>query len=57
MLSLTDILRALKQHVLEEMGKTGSSWPLVAGADIVSDGNGIGRRAMILGKDDPETVF
>src|SRR5262245_15971714 len=57
MLSLADILGALKQHVLKEMGEAGSSWPLVARADIISDAYGIRRCAMILGEDNPETVF
>ena len=56
MLPFADILRPLKQHMLEQMGEAGPSRPLVTGPDIVCDTDRIGRRAMILGEDNPQTV-
>ena len=57
MLALADIFRALKQHMLEQMGKAGAPRALIARADIVSHGDGKGRRAMILGEQHAQTVF
>lgn len=57
MLAFADILRALKQHVLEQMSETGSARTLVARADVISDTNGIGGRAVIFSEQYTETIL
>src|SRR5687768_18595451 len=57
MLALTDVLRALKQHMLEEMSKSGPTRLLIARADVVSHRNRIGRRAVIFGEQDAESIL
>jgi hypothetical protein len=57
MLAFADILRALKQHVLEQMSETGPTRMLVTRANVISDTNGIGGRAVIFSEQYTETIL
>jgi hypothetical protein len=54
---LGHVLRALKHHVLEEVGEAVLAGRLILAADVVPDIYGHDRRAVILVKDDFEAVL
>ena len=56
MLTLADVLGALEHHVLEQVGESGSSLPLVAGSHVVVHGDREDRRGMVFGDDDTQPV-
>ena len=57
MLAFADVLRALKQHVLEEMGKAGAAGIFIARADIVSHANRKSRRAGVFREQHAQAIF
>ena len=55
-LATRDVLRALKQEVLEEVGHARAVGPLVLGADVVKHGDCDERGGVVLVEDDVEAV-
>jgi hypothetical protein len=51
------VLRTLKHHVLEEMGKAGASGFFVLRSDVIPGAHGDDRRRLVLMKHDPQAVL
>src|ERR1700723_3966430 len=47
MLTLANVRRALKHHVLEKMGESGTAGALIAAADVIGDINRVYRRRVV----------
>src|SRR5262249_52169115 len=51
-----DVLAALEQHVLEEVGEAGPAWPLVLRADVIPEVDGDQGEAAVEVEDDAQPV-
>ena len=56
-LAISHVERAVEQHVLEQVGESGTSWRIVLGANVVRDRDRDGGRRVILGEDHLEPVI
>jgi hypothetical protein len=53
---LRDVFRALKHHVLEQMGKTGATFFFVTRANVVIDCYGDNRNRVVFAKNNAKTI-